>query len=69
MDTSGYDADHNNDKEFEEPEHKKFILAPTPAQLGRAPLQRRQKMGGGKSIFFLNFILFLSLISRFSVSE
>ncbi|KAJ6635460.1 putative transcription factor capicua [Pseudolycoriella hygida] len=45
MDTN-FDADQNNEKEFDEPEHKKFILAPTPAQLGRAPLQRRQKMGG-----------------------
>ncbi|XP_050067810.1 serine-rich adhesin for platelets [Anopheles maculipalpis] len=29
------------------PENKKFILAPTPAQLGRAPLQRRQMSSGG----------------------
>uniref|UniRef100_A0A182XVM4 Uncharacterized protein n=1 Tax=Anopheles stephensi TaxID=30069 RepID=A0A182XVM4_ANOST len=29
------------------PESKKFILAPTPAQLGRAPLQRRQMSSGG----------------------
>lgn len=53
MDTGAFDADHTNDKEFEEPESKKFILAPTPAQLGRAPLQRRQKMGGGK--FWVEF--------------
>lgn len=46
MDTGVFDVDPNNDKDFEEPEHKKFILAPTPAQLGRAPLQRRQKLGG-----------------------
>ncbi|XP_037041060.1 putative transcription factor capicua isoform X2 [Bradysia coprophila] len=46
MDTGAFDSEHNNNKEFDEPEHKKFILAPTPAQLGRAPLQRRQKMGG-----------------------
>jgi hypothetical protein len=26
-------------------ESQTFILAPTPAQLGRAPLQRRQSMG------------------------
>jgi hypothetical protein len=26
-------------------ENQTFILAPTPAQLGRAPLQRRQSMG------------------------
>lgn len=51
MDT-GNDADPNHDKEFDEPEHKKFILAPTPAQLGRAPLQRRQKMGSGEFAFF-----------------
>ncbi|XP_035796432.1 protein capicua homolog isoform X2 [Anopheles albimanus] len=29
------------------PESKKFILAPTPAQLGRAPLQRRQMSNSG----------------------
>ncbi|GAB0099278.1 hypothetical protein DMENIID0001_151290 [Sergentomyia squamirostris] len=29
---------------FEPPEKKTFILAPTPAQLGKAPLQRRQNM-------------------------
>jgi hypothetical protein len=32
-----YEGD-NNDEE----ENKKFVLAPTPAQLGKAPLQRRQ---------------------------
>jgi len=26
-------------------EEKPFVLAPTPAQLGKAPLQRRQSMG------------------------
>ena len=40
------------DEDFDQaPESKKFILAPTPAQLGRAPLQRRQMStnsnGGG----------------------
>ncbi|XP_055715349.1 uncharacterized protein LOC129809512 isoform X7 [Phlebotomus papatasi] len=39
----------NEDKDkmfdnFEPPEKKTFILAPTPAQLGKAPLQRRQNM-------------------------
>lgn len=53
MDIGGYDPDQNHDKEFEEPEHKKFILAPTPAQLGRAPLQRRQKLGGCEFIPFI----------------
>lgn len=28
-----------------EEERQTFILAPTPAQLGKAPLQRRQSMG------------------------
>lgn len=31
-------------KQCEEP-NKEFKLAPTPAQLGKAPLQRRQSMG------------------------
>ncbi|XP_050086148.1 uncharacterized protein LOC126571567 isoform X3 [Anopheles aquasalis] len=31
------------------PESKKFILAPTPAQLGRAPLQRRQMSNSGSN--------------------
>ncbi|XP_055541968.1 putative transcription factor capicua isoform X2 [Wyeomyia smithii] len=35
-------ASDETDDDFEAPESKKFILAPTPAQLGRAPLQRRQ---------------------------
>lgn len=26
-------------------EEKKFVLDPTPAQLGRAPIHRRQSMG------------------------
>uniref|UniRef100_A0A1L8DIH2 Putative transcription factor capicua mitochondrion n=1 Tax=Nyssomyia neivai TaxID=330878 RepID=A0A1L8DIH2_9DIPT len=39
----------NDDKDkifdnFEPPEKKTFILAPTPAQLGKAPLQRRQNL-------------------------
>lgn len=28
-----------------EPQNQEFKLAPTPAQLGKAPLQRRQSMG------------------------
>lgn len=62
MDTSNFDSDHNNDKEFDEPENKKFILAPTPAQLGRAPLQRRQKMGGGEFLCDIRTNLFDCLI-------
>lgn len=69
MDTGAFDAD--SDKEFEEPEHKKFILAPTPAQLGRAPLQRRQKMGGGELNFrfFFKFEIFSKTFLAVSVSE
>lgn len=34
------------DKDFDDQqEAKTFVLAPTPAQLGRAPLQRRQNLG------------------------
>lgn len=37
------DSNYESDKDFEEPQRKreKFTLAPTPAQLGQAPLQRR----------------------------
>jgi hypothetical protein len=40
------DGDENGEEEvdvgeFETPESKKFVLAPTPAQLGKAPKQRR----------------------------
>lgn len=38
-------TEQDNDDDCGEPESKKFILAPTPAQLGRAPLQRRQNIG------------------------
>lgn len=34
--------EHNEGDSYEASENKKFILAPTPAQLGKAPLQRRQ---------------------------
>lgn len=34
-------------------EEKTFILDPTPAQLGKAPLQRRQSMGLFISVFSL----------------
>lgn len=36
-----------DESDFDAIEDKKFVLAPTPAQLGRAPLQRRQM---GKSL-------------------
>ena len=35
----------NIDDDFDQVESKQFILAPTPAQLGKAPLQRRQNLG------------------------
>lgn len=37
-----FDESQNNDMG---PNKGPFMLAPTPAQLGRAPLQRRQSMG------------------------
>uniref|UniRef100_A0A182MCL5 HMG box domain-containing protein n=1 Tax=Anopheles culicifacies TaxID=139723 RepID=A0A182MCL5_9DIPT len=59
--SSGPDTGASNEEDMEDdyagdrsstgsagpPESKKFILAPTPAQLGRAPLQRRQMSSGG----------------------
>lgn len=51
---AGTEPDPTHEEETDEdfgvpPESKKFILAPTPAQLGRAPLQRRQMSGGSNS--------------------
>lgn len=42
-------ASDETDDDFDAPESKKFILAPTPAQLGRAPLQRRQMSNSSNS--------------------
>ena len=44
---SGYcdgGGNHQSDTDCEVTEEKTFVLAPTPAQLGKAPLQRRQNM-------------------------
>lgn len=47
------------EESMEDTENKTFILAPTPAQLGKAPLQRRQHMGMYKRMyFFLRFKLY-----------
>lgn len=35
------DSHSRHDMEVDQPEEKHFVLAPTPAQLGKAPLQRR----------------------------
>lgn len=43
------DEAQNNDMG---PSKGPFMLAPTPAQLGRAPLQRRQSMGTTSQYFF-----------------
>jgi hypothetical protein len=39
------DSNEQQEEEGEEDETKKFVLAPTPAQLGKAPLQRRLNRG------------------------
>lgn len=47
-DTPNDDADAETDDidvDDDAEDCKRFILAPTPAQLGRAPLQRRQNLG------------------------
>lgn len=49
--TSSLTAPSAADAGYDEPEPV-FVLAPTPAQLGRAPLQRRQNMG----MFFVRAI-------------
>ncbi|XP_055695113.1 putative transcription factor capicua isoform X2 [Lutzomyia longipalpis] len=40
----GNEEKEKNFENFEPPEKKTFVLAPTPAQLGKAPLQRRQNL-------------------------
>ena len=40
--TYNEEAKEGNNNYSEADEVKKFVLAPTPAQLGKAPLQRRQ---------------------------
>lgn len=44
-DQEKYDKIKKVEKESSDTENKAFVLAPTPAQLGKAPLQRRQNMG------------------------
>lgn len=39
------DKTKNSQEESSDQENKEFVLAPTPAQLGKAPLQRRQNTG------------------------
>jgi len=43
-------------------ENQTFVLAPTPAQLGRAPLQRRQSMG--LYILYLPYVLLQSWLTE-----
>lgn len=50
------DGNEQQEEDAEDtPEGKTFILAPTPAQLGKAPLQRR--LNRGKFIIFSIFLL------------
>jgi hypothetical protein len=43
--SEGSDGNEQQEEDDDEPTNKKFILAPTPAQLGKAPLQRRLNRG------------------------
>lgn len=70
--------DGNVDTDFDEPENKKFILQPTPAQLGQAPLQRRKNLGGSKlllvdfllsNIFFKIYIFFFISLTPVPICE
>lgn len=57
METDANAGDYNKEEEdeaYDAPE-KKFILAPTPAQLGKAPLQRRLNSRGEFEMFANNY--------------
>lgn len=43
--SEGSDCNEQHEDDDDGPESKKFVLAPTPAQLGKAPLQRRLNRG------------------------
>lgn len=43
--SEGSDGNEQQEDDDDGPEGKKFVLAPTPAQLGKAPLQRRLNRG------------------------
>jgi hypothetical protein len=61
--TSIADTHNNNSDLLPDGIKKEFKLAPTPAQLGKAPLQRRQSMGRSLKLFkkkymSISFIVF-----------
>lgn len=43
--SEGSDGNEQHEDDDDGPESRKFVLAPTPAQLGKAPLQRRLNRG------------------------
>lgn len=46
-------------------EEKPFVLAPTPAQLGKAPLQRRLSMAGKNIFYFFRTRVYRNTVIRF----
>lgn len=64
---SGETCEHEegNNNYAEANEAKKFVLAPTPAQLGKAPLQRRQNQSKTQS----KLILSIDFFKRFLYSS
>lgn len=57
-----YSEDHDDSTSADN--QQRFILAPTPAQLGRAPLQRRlgSLVGGDANSMFICTLCFLSIL-------
>lgn len=47
------EGEDQEEEDYETAESKTFVLAPTPAQLGKAPLQRRQNRGKNESDYNL----------------
>lgn len=59
-----YEYEEENDDSTSDDNHQRFILAPTPAQLGRAPLQRRlQIVGGDANSMFISSLYSIGLLN------
>ncbi|XP_070493130.1 putative transcription factor capicua isoform X2 [Chironomus tepperi] len=65
------DMGENNEgiESYESLENKKFILAPTPAQLGKAPLQRRQNQSISSSNSSMSDLTYIASITTTSASS
>lgn len=72
--SEGSDGNEQHDDDDETEENTKFILAPTPAQLGKAPLQRRLNRGDFNfhhkdAIFFIKSVFAANSSSSSSMPD